>query len=1768
VILKLHLQKLALAIAVLVIGAQPAFSQNYPLPGKASAAPVICAQCDLADGKVTKNLFGQNNTGLKTWPYSSPLKNHVGRVLDSTIVTDFQGGFRTGRAQKIRFAKTQRGSVQPRAYVQIGSAVAAYNLSTFFTTTLPAGPVEVNALASVARNHRGDYPYEKIARWDAYIYPEDDKQWVTPSNDGQDRLEDFDFDDRGYVYFSSGSLFGFGIVRDTGQTGSGILPLVKQVLPPLALVPETIVAVKDNSKYYAIISGAAGRHTYDVTNPANPVAGLLKTTTVTTSYYIKSYAKDETRGVVAILTGADAIEMWENGDLATGGSPIATFAADSDQTYFDVTVDENGNFWSVRKQGTSSVIVKFTRNGSGYTETAFNVFGQSFEPAGGSSERVINYSDKYLAVVGKLSIDTGVKVDVVLFKIESGEPVLVDLHNFFARYYHGGAPRDYAGMPSPQRVATTGGAYPIKWNNKTYLIYQAYGIGDVFELEAGDSISASKKSTKVGHSNPNAKSVEAGPFYGDILQFAARSSNPSFEYNVQWNFGNPEATSAVNVRQGRTGSDHDLNHQFTGLNTTDEISAPKQVTVHALSDTSMADAVTVNLAVPVARIGVKGTDVVVTSNNQDLPLVVGDELTDASDGEIEGHYSVWKVGSQSTNKKPDETLVITDVGPGSVDLTARYGTYDTNFATTGAPFSVAVTGLDYVARPFIAAFRAATTSGTSVTFKGEARKTTLTSVLSASTWTVEWTLKNDGTDVVPPQTSTVAVGTVPDFPVANKSVITSGSILTLRVSVDPSGLSQAAAAYAEHSVTQELVTPDPKITKSGCANTGAPCTLTVSSIGGKTTSDWNVKWTLKVGATTKLGTGLTYTPSLTEPGSHLVSVVVTNKLFEGTATLPVFPVAGPVCGDPPTADQLAIFASCTNNCPVNDAITFRADPWAYSFQGCEEFQWSFSDGTVATTSARSTTKGFSSSGTKTVKLKVKKGTQLSPEFSVTVAIAGVIPPPPRCDIPSGIVISYTGDKGCKPGTPCKTTEKVTFSAKRGPGPLNDCDTVAWTFHDGSTSASRAPNKTFSTASPGYTVSVIVSNTKGQDGDTVSVPVVVDNGPTSCTAPPTDRQVYVDYVGKTSGCSSINPSMLCRVGETIELKAVPFSYSVQTCDKFEWDFGDGSAKVTTTQATTHVYTGSAASYRAAVRVYNTANSTGTTVSQNLPFSTAPVLPTPVLSYAGFPSKGAKGSTVTFRVNSNIPATGWEWTFGDGSAADRSQASVVGNSSVITHTFTKTGTFAVTAKARNKDDSTNAPVGVATGNITVDETPEFRYLLPVVTHIGGQGGSSWRTDVQLYYPDPNVSPENRAHATATLRNIEIPLDIYASTMIFEDFMQKFTLGNDAGPVIITVRGVHAPQIWTRTYNQTEAGTFGQFIPAIRLDAAGGGSGFGEGKYYLSGLRSDARFRSNIGFVNPSAVAMNVTIRVYDDERMPLGQFVRTLNPYALDQVNDIQTKVPGITGERPYTLEVEVPAGQWLIAYASLIDNGSSDPVFIQAVRESELASVDNKELIIPGVGHAGAWRSDVTLFNPDAENVSVDLEYYDGLGVKLGEAKSIPIGHGEFLQYEDILKQGIFGNVTDGVGMLRVKVLDSPIPNTRFPMAFARTYNDNGSGRTYGQGIGGVAVAKANLKPGRPALIPAIRSNTKYYTNIGVTNVSSTPAVVTVKMLDPTNGSESVLTSISLASYQSVVGRLNLNGIERASLKLEVTGGNVWAFASIIDQGTFDPEYIPATPLAQ
>jgi PKD repeat protein len=1712
------------------------------MPGKNT--PVTCTGC------VTPA------TNKLTYPYKDPLVRHVGRYLDSTTTGNVQNaGMRTVRARMIRSYPGRN-----RIYIRMGEMAALYDMRTFFNATLAQPLAALNTISMSTTNGWGSRPggYERIQLPDRFFYSESrDSTWVTAPIDAQLMLTDTDLDDRGYVYVGT-IANGWGIVRDNGTNGGSHLDPVVQITD--GQIARSIIALKVGANYYAVISetisGAEGAQVYDATTASAPfpVAGVRKGR----AHGIKAWAKYDDGSRLAIVHTDGRLAVYDYSGYVNNGVSVAQFTPSAGKAFTTVSFDETGRIWAAESNGTpgKNELWKLTPSGSSYSTTKLDVYPQNFDPVH------IHAAGGYVALMGGTGVAPNLTYDLMLYKVNGGVPTFVNTDGFFGKYYHRAPNSTYTAQADYNPAYfEAGGVQIVEQGNKTYILYSAGGLGDVFEIEGGESISLQQLPGPYGTVNPNSTTTD-GPYYGDTLKFKATSNNAAANYTVDWDFGNPDSG---NLNGAQSALNAIVQHQYTGLNTAAKIGTARSVTAKVTTDHSISGQYPVILKVPTARIVVPGVAAALTQQTKAaFEAVPGEVFKDASDGTVEGHFSTWIIDGVPTSVLPNATMPVGALGAHTVAFTASYGTYNATTFAASSPYVATISSINYHVKPFVTSPITQSMSGTNYTYNATPRYSP--SAVTASQWTVTWTLTGGSSagSVAAQEASTVTVGTVPPFTVP-KSTVTNGSVVTLTISVDPSAV--PAPSYANYTQTFTVSIPVINVNlTSGCTNAGEDCTITAASANNQSTASWKLSWSIKRG-TNEVASGqsnpITFKPS--QEGSY--TATVTETTF-GVTAQKQFSVAGVTCGPVAEEFQANVSADCTT-CTAGVELTLNSNLFGYQVQPCDTLSWDFGDSTpiVSGKGEKASVKHtYSRNGTFRPKFTIKNSSY-SREWTGSVTVGGSTPN--TCLAPAGVSITYTGNKGCSPSVPCKNTETITFRALRNGGALQSCDNVNWTF-DGTevVEGQRTVARTLTTGT--HSVTAVVTNTAGVSSPfTQNITIVADTGPVTCEGSAQDFNLAINYTGPESGCSSSNPSKPCKVGESIRFIPSIFGYTVQSCDKFDWNFGDNTSS--TSREPQKSYSSPRDKYTVTLKVSNSTNPSGASVTVDVPFAVIPETPVAELEFVSFPASASKNTRVTFtarvkNTNQVASATGWVWDFGD-QTVDTSQSTFNGAQTTITHTYTRAGNFNVSVRARNAvDTSSNPKIGQAGGSINIVDVPEYRYLLPVIAHGPGQNNSVWRSDVQVYNPDPNagVTPLNM---TATFRGVDKALQIHTSTHIFTDFLNVFTNGNDQGPVIITVRAQHAPQIWTRTYNQTEAGTFGQFIPAIRLDSAGGGAAFGDGKYFMAGLRNDNRYRTNLGLVNPNAQTINANVRVYDDQGLQIGSFTRTLGSFQLDQFPITHaTAAPNIDGKRPFSVEIQVPAGQWLVAYASFVDGGSNDPVWIQALRESEFSSPDYRSTVVPGVGHIGAWRSDVTIYNPNGRTIPVDLAYHDQTGAKVAEAKAVPVGAGEFLQYEDLLKQGIFGNITtESLGMLRVTVPET-ISADRFPMTFARTYNDNGSGKTYGQGIPGFATARANVRPGKAALIAGIRSNAGYYTNVGATNVSDTAAVVKVKRLDPVSGAELELMTINLAPNQSVVGRVNIAPLESASLKIEVTGGNVWAFASQVDKSSSDPEYIAATPL--
>lgn len=1743
-------------VILLFVCAAPAartFAQLHPMPGSQSEPAVLCTGCK------GNNYFGQANDGLKTYPYSSPIKDHVGRYVDSTSTASFQApfGFRTARARQILTVPQQRGSAPPRMYIVIGSAIAAYPLDSFFTTMLPAGMTSIKGVKSgISIGGFGRTPPEDVLMWGGMVYPDaTSSQWFVPFQDKQDNIgtgSPMDVDDRGYLY-AAYTYTGWGIVRDDGRSDGASFPAVVQLTsagtspitkPDTSDVdPQSIVAMKVGAKYYAVTASSTKEAVWDVTTPTSP-RFVFKRDALETG--IKRFDRYDDAGHVAIINGKGHLRIYDYDEFS--GSPSPSPIYDNSAKFVDLAYDESGNLWAAED---FNRIWKFTRSGNSYNATPYSPHSGKFE------HLAMHVAAGHIFVQGKDYVG-GLAYDARLLKIESGNLRNMDLDGFFKKYYHN-APVDYAQPAGYNNPEVMGDVQVVKSGGKTYLMYSTVGLGDVYEIEGSDSISIKVKNNNYGTVNPSSKGV-AGPYVGDIVTFSAPSSNPQVLYDVTWDFGNSESTDNTGLKK----SNLEFPHQYTGLNTAGKVTSAKTVRAITVQDSQIASQYSLTLKLPTPRVGISGVTAPVTANTTGVEVVAGQTFNDASDGSIEGHYGSWTIDSATTKIAPNGTVPVGEVGAHTLEFQGAYGKYDGSFNITQPYLTPALT-IGYTVLPFKASINAPASVGTDVKFTGTPLVAAAPNV-TANTWTVTWTFNPGGTSTaaVTTQTTESPINTIPEF-IIQKADIINGSVVTLKVEVAPSGLSTPAQRYTSFTNSMTLSAPDPAISKSGCANVGNPCTFTATSATDPSMTGWTIQWTITGPSGTKTSTANPYSPALTVAGTHTVKLKATKSIFEKEVSTNVS-VEPSLCQPLPASQNVSINKiGCSSGCTPGTTVTFSPSMQGYSAQACDTYEWTFGSG-QGTGNGEEVTHTYNTTGTFTVTLKITNPNgNLTKSTTVVVSNGDTGPPPTTCTAPTAPTVSYTG---CSAGG-CRTSDNITFNVKRGTASLQTCDTVAWTFSDNTTSNSRTPVKKFSTAGT-YTARVTITNSKGTSSEgtaTVTVTTAPQTG--NCSTAPGPGNFAITFQG--SVCTNTN-GQTCQPAEAISFNAQDYFYAPGNCDHYEWDFGDSTPKVPTREAT-HTFATSGA-FPVKLRVYNNAGEWTYSRTVNVLGSSSGE-PTPVIAATTFPANGVKGKTVSFTATSNMDTTtGWTWSFGDGTGNDTSQAGQTKKVSTITHTFTKTGTFTVKATARNSNDVATAPVGAAQATIAIADAPaipEYRFLIADAAHLAGQGGSSWRTDIQIYNTDPAIGTEAKPLEMEALFNgVTYPLHQIKSTHIYEDFVgQLLNQQKDGrGPIVITTKNATvAPMIWTRTYNQSLNGTFGQLIPAIRLDSAGGAGTVAEGKYYLAGLRQDGSYRTNLGFLNPTSSAIAATVTVFDEDHFAINQFTRQLAPFQLDPITNLNALVPNLPTDGPFSLEISVPSGSWLVGYASLINNKTQDPVYLPAVRDNEVASPDFVTTSIAGVGHTGFWRSDVTIFNPDSQGLEFTLQYYDGNGVKLAETPGIRVDPRKFIQYSDILKQGVLGNVADGLGTLKIVNTSLGASTMLQPMSFARTYYDDGANGAFGQGIPAFAPARPNVRPNKPAMIAGVRNVPgQYYTNIGLLNLSATDVTATVTLLDPVTGGAVAAIPYTLKPNQTVLGRFNGWGaITSGTFKVEANG-NVWAFCSAVDERTKDPTYIDATPL--
>jgi hypothetical protein len=247
----------------------------------------------------------------------------------------------------------------------------------------------------------------------------------------------------------------------------------------------------------------------------------------------------------------------------------------------------------------------------------------------------------------------------------------------------------------------------------------------------------------------------------------------------------------------------------------------------------------------------------------------------------------------------------------------------------------------------------------------------------------------------------------------------------------------------------------------------------------------------------------------------------------------------------------------------------------------------------------------------------------------------------------------------------------------------------------------------------------------------------------------------------------------------------------------------------------------------------------------------------------------------------------------------------------------------AYASKLDNRTNDPIFIPAGLRSLD-----RQWVDGLASIAGADGKIFRS---------NLSLTNRASApaSAVLRLFErggSTLVAEASVVVaggeskfyLDAIHELFGLDGFTGRVDIETSVATPIVAWARTYTDLgAAGTFGQFIPAFGPADLLGASGA-----VFQGVAENASFRTNAGFVNVSDASVTASVEAWAG-----GTLIGTRS-YVVERATSRFVfrilEEMGLRGASDVVLVVRPSAGSAIYAWASMVDNVSTDQTFLRPI----------------------------------------------------------------------------------------------------------------------------------------------------------------------------------------------------------------------------------------------
>ncbi len=483
-----------------------------------------------------------------------------------------------------------------------------------------------------------------------------------------------------------------------------------------------------------------------------------------------------------------------------------------------------------------------------------------------------------------------------------------------------------------------------------------------------------------------------------------------------------------------------------------------------------------------------------------------------------------------------------------------------------------------------------------------------------------------------------------------------------------------------------------------------------------------------------------------------------------------------------------------------------------------------------------------------------------------------------------------------------------------------------------------------------------------------------------------------------------------------------------------------------------------------------------------------------------------------------------------------------------------------------------------DVTACVPKSFRYsrVVPVAAHARGIHGERFRTDLRFFNPARGIAESNIGATTVDLTfspsdsGPEARIGPITVTMpggkvvAIDDVVASLfgTTGVGAIEVHSTNTETDIPFL-SRTYADFgDHGAFGQFVPsksAYETDLMS--------VLRLGGLSKSDSVRTNVGFFETAGWPARVEVNLLDAGGRAIGSGEFDVAARGHHQINDVFAALgaPPTAGARA---ELHVARGCGAIqAYASVLDNRTSDPTYVAASRVDPYPAP--AELYVPfaAAGPASAdsrWKTTLRISNLDRsieQPLTVGWFPEGGAGGAPKQA-AIVIPPGAIVDFDDAVAS-LFGET--GFGALSITY--PPDSTRRAIEVTSRTFVDSGTG-TVGELVSAVPLSAAvGVGDGRVTSLLFGGSETRV--RAVVFNPTSAPGEVTLRIVsadgERLGWKSNPIAARSLLRVDDLFAELGVPARTDGRVEYEVTGGGarIISGASIVDRRSGDAIFVPS-----